>query len=457
MRPDFLIGGVACRRIHFAGIFGTGMSALAQYCRFLGVEVSGSDRLIGKPATADLQAALETLGCEVVPQDGSGVTPETGFLCLSTAIEDDNPDLAAALAVGAQVVHRSEVLAAAIEGRRTIAVAGTSGKSTVTAMIFEFLRHGGKSPSLISGAPLLRLVAEGLIGNAVAGESDLLVVEADESDGSLIRYRPEISVILNVSKDHKPVPEVRELFRTLARRSKRVVANGEDPLLADLDADVRFTVEGMKLDAESVAVAIGDQTLTLPMPGRHNAENLAAALAVCRELDCPTDTLAEAVAGFRGVARRFEIDRTAGGVIVVDDFAHNPAKIRAAVEAARGLSKRIIAIYQPHGFAPTRFLMDEYALAFREIFRAGDALYLLPIYYAGGTAVKDVSSDLVIERTGEVPFQARAVTGRDETLALVAKRARPGDCVLLMGARDPSLPFFARDLAAIAGETGRRQ
>lgn len=436
MSEPFLIDGVSCRRIHFAGVFGTGMSALAQYCRFHGVSVSGSDRLIGKPETAKLQAALVALGCEVVPQDGSGITPETGFLCFSTAIEDDNPDLAAAKAVGARVVHRSQVLAAAIESRRTVAVAGTSGKSTVTAMIFEFLRHCGKSPSLISGAPLQRLTEEGLIGNAFAGESDLLVVEADESDGSLVRYRPEISVILNVSKDHKPVPEVRELFRTLAARSKRVVVNGEDPLLTDIDADTRFTVAAEAMTAH------------LALPGRHNRENLAAALAVCRELGCSDEDLAAAVAGFRGVARRFEITRTEHGVIVVDDFAHNPAKIRAAVAAARGLADRIIAIYQPHGFAPTRFLMDEYVKAFREIFRAGDALYLLPIYYAGGTAVKDVSSDLVIENTGEVPFEARATAGREETLALVAERARPGDCVLLMGARDPSLPFFAKDLTA---------
>jgi len=432
----FLIDGVACRRIHFAGVFGTGMSALAQYLLLQGVAVSGSDRLIGKPETAELQAALQALGIEVAPQDGSGITPETGFLCLSTAIEDDNPDLSRAKAVGARIVHRSEVLAAAIESRRTIAVAGTSGKSTVTAMIFEFLSHCGKSPSLISGAPLLRLTGEGLIGNAMVGESDLLVVEADESDGSLVRYRPEISVILNVSKDHKPVPEVRELFRTLAMQSGRVVVNGEDPLLADIDADARFTVaaEGMRVH--------------LALPGRHNQENLAAALAVCRELDCSEEDLAAAIAGFRGVARRFEITQAENGVLVVDDFAHNPAKIRAAVEAARGLSERIIAIYQPHGFAPTRFLMDEYVKAFREIFREGDALYLLPIYYAGGTAVKDVSSALVIERTGEVPFEARATAGREETLQLVQERARPGDCVLLMGARDPSLPFFARDLAA---------
>ncbi len=450
------IDGVPCRSIHFAGVFGTGMSALAQYLRFEGAEVSGSDRLFGKPETADLQASLEKLGCRIVPQNGSGITAKTDFLCLSTAIEEDNPDLAAARAVGAKVVHRSEVLAAAVKDRRTVAVAGTSGKSTVTAMIFEFLAACGKSPSLLSGAPLVRLEAEGLIGNAFAGESDLLVVEADESDGSLVRYHPALSVILNVSKDHKPIPEIRALFRTLAGNSGRVIKNATDPLLADLRADAGFGDDPMTLGPDGVTVRRHGRDYRLPLPGRHNAENLMAALTVCDEFGCDPDRLLEAVAGYQGVARRFTVTRTKSGVTVVDDFAHNPAKIRAAVEAARGISKRIIAIYQPHGFAPTRFLLEEYAETFREIFKEGDLLLLLPIYYAGGTAVKDVSAADVIERTGPVDFEAHAVADREEAVARVVAHAKAGDTVLLMGARDPSLPFLGREIVEGLGGVGER-
>ena len=221
-----VIKGIPCRRIHFTGIFGTGMSALAQYLRFQGIGVSGSDRLLGSTDTAPLRLALEGLGCTIAPQDGSGVTTDTDAVCVSTAIEESNPDIAAARASGIPIFHRSDLLAALIASSRTIAVAGTSGKSTVTAIIFESLLACGKSPSLISGAPLIRLEKEGLVGNAYAGGSDLLVVEADESDGTLIKYAPEASVILNVSKDHKSIEEITGLFHALIQNSRWTASNG---------------------------------------------------------------------------------------------------------------------------------------------------------------------------------------------------------------------------------------
>ena len=201
--PPIIIAESQYRSIHFTGIFGTGMSALAQYLRFQGITVSGSDRLLGSEDTASIRQSLEGLGCTIVRQDGSGICADTDVICVSTAIEESNPDIAAARTRGLPIIHRSDLLAAIIASERTIAVAGTSGKSTVTAMIFEFLTACGKSPSLISGAPLLRLERQGLIGNAYSGGSDLLVVEADESDGTLVKYSPEIAVILNISKDHK--------------------------------------------------------------------------------------------------------------------------------------------------------------------------------------------------------------------------------------------------------------
>jgi UDP-N-acetylmuramate--alanine ligase len=153
------------------------------------------------------------------------------------------------------------------------------------------------------------------------------------------------------------------------------------------------------------------------------------------------------------VARRFALTRTRTRICVVDDFAHNPVKIAAAVKAARGLSKRIIAVYQPHGFGPTRFLKDEYISTFRAIFMPTDSLCLLPIYYAGGTAVKDISSEDIINGLGTVPFKARAIKDRDELLDVLVNNARPGDCILLMGARDPSLPTLAKKIIEVFGGT----
>ncbi|OPY76168.1 MAG: UDP-N-acetylmuramate--L-alanine ligase [Syntrophorhabdus sp. PtaU1.Bin153] len=457
--PPMVVGQNQCRSVHFAGIFGTGMSALAQYLRFEGITVSGSDRLLASKDTVSIRQSLEGLGCSIVNQDGSGVNCDTDAVCVSTAIEESNPDITAAQASGVPIVHRSDLLAALIASKRTIAVAGTSGKSTVTSMVFEFLTACGKSPSLISGAPLRRLEKQGMIGNAWSGGSDLLVVEADESDGTLIKYAPDVAVILNVSKDHKGVDEIRALFGTLASRSAWIASNADDPILSTLPATVRFGQNGSaswqpdreQLLPTSVKLFRKGIEYHLPLPGNHNLENLRAALCVCEHFGCEGPMLADAVRDFEGVARRFALTETGQNICVIDDFAHNPAKIAAVVRAARGLSGRIIAVYQPHGFGPTRFLKDEYIATFRAVFRQDDSLYLLPIYYAGGTAQKDISSEDIIEGLGSVPFSVQAVRDRTELLGELRAHARSGDCVLIMGARDPSLPALVRKAVELFG------
>jgi hypothetical protein len=244
--PAIVINETPCRSIHFTGIFGSGMSALAQYLRFQGITVSGSDRFYESDDTAFVRRSLEGLGCSIVQQDGSGVGKDTDIVCISTAIEDSNPDIASARSRGIPIIHRSDLLSALMATKKAIAVAGTSGKSTVTAMIFEFLSACGKSPSLLSGAGLRRLEKQGLIGNAYSGGSDILVVEADESDGTLVKYRPEASVLLNVSKDHKSTDEIAMLFKTLASQSSWTASNADDPILASLPATVRFGRNGSR-------------------------------------------------------------------------------------------------------------------------------------------------------------------------------------------------------------------
>jgi UDP-N-acetylmuramate--alanine ligase len=457
--PPVAVGPVRCRTVHFAGIFGTGMSALAQYLRFQGIAVSGSDRLLESADTASMRQSLAGLGCTIVRQDGSGITDATDAVCVSTAIEDSNPDIAAARGREIPIIHRSDLLAAIIAAKRTVAVAGTSGKSTVTAMIFEFLTACGKSPSLISGAPLRRLERQGMIGNAYSGGSDLLVVEADESDGTLVKYTPAVSVLLNVSKDHKDITEITQLFATLIARSAWCASNADDAVLASLPATLRFGCnapaqwrpDGRELLPASVRLSCNGTAYHLPLPGSHNLENLCAALCVCEHLGCVLPELAEAVRTFEGVARRFSMTDTARAVRVIDDFAHNPAKITAAVNAARGLSQRIVAVYQPHGFGPTRFLRDDYIAAFRTLFLPGDVLFLLPIYYAGGTAVKDISSGDIVRGIGPAAFRAEAIRDRETLLAALATAVQPGDAVLVMGARDPSLPALVEKIVALFG------
>ena len=448
---------------HFVGIFGSGMSAIAQYLAGSGVVVTGSDRLIDSPDTAKVREALLSCGCAIYPQDGGGVTKDTSSVCVSTAIEESNPDIAAARALNVPVLHRSDLLASIVKEKRSIAVAGTSGKSTVTAMIFELLTACGMSPSLISGAALRSLERRGMYGNAYCGSSDLLVVEADESDGTLVKYGPYASVVLNLSKDHKPEEEVLEMFRRLIAQSAWSAVNADDPKLGALAgaASTSFgfggsaAFRGAVTEAAplSTTVSVGGTSMTLPLPGAHNASNLLAALCVCKHLGCGDRRLSEAVAGYQGVERRFAVTRTAKGVAVIDDFAHNPEKIRAAVGAAKHLSERIIAVYQPHGFGPTRFLKNEYAATFKEVFRPTDTLCLLPIYYAGGTAVKDIESKDIIELMGEVPFKAIAVNNRDDIIHIIndSVSIRPNSAVLLMGARDPSLSGFAKRIVESLG------
>ena len=287
--PPIAIGKSQCRSVHFTGIFGTGMSALAQYLRFEGISVSGSDRLLTSEDTVSIRQSLEGLGCSIVNQDGSGMSADIDVVCVSTAIEGSNPDIAVARAHNLPIVHRSDVLAAIITSKRTIAVAGTSGKSTVTAMIFEFLTACRKSPSLISGAPLRRLEKQGLIGNAFSGASDLLVVEADESDGTLVKYSPEAAVVLNISKDHKSIDEIKKLFETLVSQSIWTAVNADDPNLDSLPASVGFGQNGSaswrpdheELLPTSVKLFRKGIEYHLQLPGKHNLENLRAALCVC--------------------------------------------------------------------------------------------------------------------------------------------------------------------------------
>lgn len=450
-------------RFHYAGVAGSGMSALAQFQALSGGRATGSDRALDRGGAPAIRAALERAGVALMPQDGSGIAADTDALIVSTAVEDTVPDVGAARAAGVPIFHRSELLAALVAAHRTIAVAGTSGKSTVVAMIFELLRGAGRDPSLITGGDLLTLAGAGYLGNAWAGRSDLLVVEADESDGSLVRYEPAIGVVLNLEKDHKAESEVVAMFETFRRRTRAgfVVGEGENlggmrggALVFGFGAAAEVRAEEVALAADGSDFSIAGTRFHVPVPGRHNVENALAALAACRAAGLDIATLAAPLAAFRGVGRRFQVLGAARGVTVVDDFAHNPAKIRAALATARlRRPRRVLAVYQPHGFGPTRFLRHDLVAAFADSLSGADRLWFLEIFYAGGTATKDISSsDLAAELGGR--GQAAAVAADRETLvAEIAAAAAPGDLVLVMGARDPSLPELGRRILARLGAT----
>jgi UDP-N-acetylmuramate--alanine ligase len=440
--------------MHFAGIMGSGMSAIAQYLAWKGQAITGSDRIAFAKEMKETKEKLERCGCHLFPQDGSGITPSTEALVVSTAIEDDSPDIAAARKLGIPIFHRSDVLAAIVASHRTIAVCGVSGKSTVAALIFEILRACGKSPSIIAGANLIRLNEEGFLGNSFKGDSDLLVIEADESDGTLVKYRPEKSVFLNISKDHKSVAQAMELFERLAGQTPLVITNGDDPGLKSIRAALQFGLsdrvdfrpESVKAVTPSLRFTLKGTGFELPLPGRHNLSNALAALCVCESEGCTLEQMVEPVREFKGVMRRFSVSRTPKGITIIDDYAHNPDKIKAALLTARDFGVRIFAIFQPHGYGPTRFLKDELVETFAQLIRDTDEVHFLPIYYAGGTVKKDISSEDLADWVRERGVLSYAPQDRKGLLADLTQRVKPGDAVILMGARDPTLSVLAQEI-----------
>ena len=436
--------------IHFTGIGGAGMSALAQIHAMDGGPATGSDRDFDRGRGAALKTKLEALGVRLFPQDASAITRETDLVVLSTAIEEANPEIAAAKSLGVPLMHRSEFLARYVSSLRTIAVTGTSGKSTVVAMIFEILEAAGRGPSVITGGSLLALQKRGLTGNAWRGKSELLVVEADESDGSLVNYKPAVGVFLNLTKDHLEVSALREIFLKFRANVETALVDSDDPALTDIHADSTFGLDSgivravdLVLDAGGSRFHVKDTAFTLPVPGRHNAANAVAAIAACLNEGVSLADCSRGLASFQGVARRFQSLGTARGVEVVDDFAHNPAKIAATLIAARLRGRRTLAVYQPHGFAPTRHLKNELIAAFAEGLRAEDRLWLPDIYYVGGTASKDISSRDVVDPLHAKGLNAYHVPDRSAIVDLISAEAREGDLVIVMGARDPSLSDFA--------------
>jgi UDP-N-acetylmuramate--alanine ligase len=447
-------------RFHFAGLGGSGMSALAQFLGLLGGRVSGSDRAFDRGERTEERESLARLGIAIHPQDGTGLTDDCAALVVSTAVEEQVPDFAAARSRGIPVVHRSELLAHFVAIHRTLAVTGTSGKSTVVAMAFEILRGARRDPSVITGGELVSLRREGLLGNAWAGRSGLLVVEADESDGSLVRYSPAVGVVLNLQRDHREPAEVARMFETFRSRTRERLAVGEDENLGTLAggalvfgftprAEVRAEV--VELSPTGSRFVVGGVRFTLPAPGWHNVQNAVAAIAACAALEVPLADMVAPLAGFQGVARRFESVGVARGIEVVDDFAHNPAKIAAAITTARARGRRVLAVFQPHGYGPTRFLWRDFVDTFAAVLGPEDRLWMLEVYYAGGTARRDFSAAEIVAEIVARGAAAEFAESRPWMVRRLAAEAREGDLVLVMGARDPSLTDFANQvLGALA-------
>jgi UDP-N-acetylmuramate-alanine ligase len=448
-------------RLHFAGVAGSGMSALAQFVAMKGGRASGSDRSFDRGQRTGARALLEALGVVIEAQDGSGVEGDCAALVISTAVEEEVPDVAAARRLGVPVLHRSELLAHLVARYRTVAVTGTSGKSTTVALLFELLRGAGRDPSVITGGELVALQREGRWGNAWAGGSELLVIEADESDGSVVRYHPALGVLLNLQRDHQEMNAVAALFRPFRAQVRETAIVGEAENLREFAAGATvfgfgeradLRAEALELGAESSAFRIGDTEFRLPVTGLHNVENALAAIAACAALGVPLAALVAPLAAYQGVARRFQVLGTRAGVTVVDDFGHNPAKVAASLRAAhlrmQATGGRVLAVFQPHGFGPLKFLRADFVAAFAAELSPRDLLWFLEVFYAGGTASRDIcSADLVADLAAR-GVAAELAPSREWLVERLAAEAQEGDLILVMGARDPSLTDLTKDILA---------
>ncbi|GAA4743704.1 UDP-N-acetylmuramate--L-alanine ligase [Sphingomonas daechungensis] len=449
--------------VFFCGIGGSGMLPLASIVRATGAKVAGSDRSLDAGRVANKFAYLRSLGIGLFPQDGSGLAPGM-TLVTSAAVEETVPDVVRARELGLDHLTRPQFLAQLLnDAQRSVAVGGTSGKSTVTGMIGWILNATHRQPTVMNGAVMKNFVTPSApFASALVGDPELFVSEVDESDGSIALYRPEVAVLTNISLDHKEMDELRSLFASFLLRARRAIVNLDDPetrAIADaIPADQRigygFDAPGAEFMGKNLELLPGGSTFTviagdethdvqLNVPGRHNASNALAAIAATRALGVALADSAAALGRFEGLKRRLENVGTAGGVTVIDDFAHNPDKIDASLATLRAQPGRLLIMFQPHGYGPLTKMGEELADSFAKGLAPDDRLYLPDPVYQGGTVERTRGSDWLADQVRDRGGQAEHIADRAAIGEALLAEARDGDRIVIMGARDDSLSEFA--------------
>lgn len=455
----------------FCGVGGSGMTPLALIVQARGGRVEGSDRALDQGRDTARFDFLRGKGVRLHPQDGSGLTGAGQTLVVSAAVEETIRDVQAARRLGAPIVTRAELLAELFNASDVgIGVAGTSGKSTTTAMIGWVLYSAGLDPTIMNGAEMKNFVgSDAPFASARVGAGAAFVSEVDESDGSIALYRPKIAIVTNIALDHKSMDELRGLFGDFAGKADTVVLNLDNAETAALaagfeagrlltfsqrDARADFFASSPILSPGGVvfSVTAGRTSeiaqVSLPVPGLHNAANALAAIAAARALGVDLATAASALSSFRGIRRRLEVVGETGGVRVIDDFAHNPDKIAATLDTLHAFPGRLLLMFQPHGYGPLRLMRDAFVECFVGRLGPDDVLLMPEPVYFGGTADRGVGSRHITEAIAARGRIAAALPDRPACGERLIELARPGDRIVVMGARDNSLSVFAAELLA---------
>jgi UDP-N-acetylmuramate--alanine ligase len=455
----------------FCGIGGSGMLPLALILKGAGARVAGSDRSRDQGRTPEKFAWLQQLGFELHPQDGSGIVSADQALVASAAVEDTVPEVVRATALGCPRFTRAQLLARLFNAADFgIAVGGTSGKSTVTGMIGWILTALGRDPTIMNGAVMKNFATpEAPFASARVGQGGAFVAEVDESDGSIALYTPRIAVLNNVSLDHKSLEELRDLFGNFLGAAQSAVINADDaesmallPRAPDAltfglaeSATIGVVPGSIEEQALGIAATIIDRrngetaALHLRVPGRHNLSNALAALAAASAAGVALGEAAAALGDYAGLARRFDVVGTSpAGVTVIDDFGHNPEKVAATLDTLKAHSGRVLALFQPHGYGPLRQIGAELAEVLATRLGADDRVILTDPVYFGGTVDRTQGSERIVALVNAHGGHAEHVGLRVEAGERLAALARPGDRIVIMGARDDTLTVFAREVLA---------
>ncbi|HVY90060.1 MAG TPA: Mur ligase family protein [Hyphomonadaceae bacterium] len=455
----------------FCGIGGSGMLPLALIVKARGYEVEGSDRSLDAGRTANKFEFLKARGIKLHPQDGSGLKSKAQLLVTSAAVEDTVPDVIEARKLGCAEVKRPQLLAELVNASKfSIAVGGTSGKSTTTGMIGWILYATRRDPTVMNGAIMKNFVAGDFpFASAIVGDTQngLFVSEVDESDGSIALYKPTVAVLNNIALDHKSMDELRRLFTDFVGRAQVAVFNLDNDetkriyetinhrncytySLSDPAAD--FTISDLVIQPDGQSCIVTEkstgerQRICLQTPGRHNLSNALAAIAACRAYGVGLRDATFALMNFQGIRRRLEVVGTAKDITVIDDFGHNPDKIAATLATLHAFPGRLLVMWQPHGYGPIRQMKDQLIEMFARDLAEKDVLLMPEPAYFGGTVDRSTGSNVIAAAVTAKGRTAMALPDRASCGDKLVDLAQPGDLIVVMGARDDTLSEFAADV-----------
>lgn len=437
------------------------MMPLACILNAQGHDIAGSDRAYDQGVSQEKFSKLQSLGIKLFPQDGSGIDKDTDVLVVSAAVEDTIPDVKAAKDNNLNIMTRAELLAQIFhEAKTSVGIAGTSGKTTVTGMVATILSGLGCNPTVMNGGQVKNLNNKdmGAGANFLIGDGGLFVSEMDESDGSIALFSPTIAVLNNISIDHKPLDELKDLFGQYINRAQIAVLNMDDEYIPKLqtpenvitfslkDESADLFASNIELQPQSSTFLLKGIEITLNVPGKHNISNALAALGVAQALELDLKTSCKALEEFSGIKRRMELVGEKNGIRVIDDFGHNPDKIAAGLATVKQSHGRVIAMFQPHGFAPLRLMGEDILKSFKAHFSSEDILLMPEVYYAGGTVDRSVTANDIIEKGKIMGLNAHWFEKRADIVPFIHDNVRKGDTVIIMGARDDTLSDFAQEI-----------